>query len=148
MSRLVVDASVAVKWVVEEAGTEEALSLLERSALSAPDLLMAECANILWKKVRRGELTEQEAGLAGQLIQRADLDVQPTRPLMPRALDLAIALDHAAYDCIYLALAIENGCRFVTADERFVRKLAGLQDAELADRVVPLSEAPRLRPLS
>lgn len=109
---------------------------------------MAECANILWKKVRRGELTEQEAGLAGQLIQRADLDVQPTRPLMPRALDLAIALDHAAYDCIYLALAIENGWRFVTADERFVRKLAELQDAELADRVVPLSEAPRLRPLS
>lgn len=148
MSRLVVDASVAVKWVVEEAGTEEALSLLERSALSAPDLLMAECANILWKKVRRGELTEQEAGLAGQLIQRADLDVQPTRPLMSRALDLAIALDHAAYDCIYLALAIENGWRFVTADERFVRKLAELQDAELADRVVPLSEAPRLRPLS
>jgi len=148
VSRLVVDASVAVKWVVEEAGTEEALSLLERSALSAPDLLMAECANILWKKVRRGELTEQEAGLAGQLIQRADLDVQPTRPLMSRALDLAIALDHAAYDCIYLALAIENGWRFVTADERFVRKLAELQDAELADRVVPLSEAPRLRPLS
>ena len=148
MSRLVVDASVAVKWVVEEAGTEEALSLLERSALSAPDLLMAECANILWKKVRRGELTEQEAGLAGQLIQLADLDVQPTRPLMPRALDLAIALDHAAYDCIYLALAVENGWRFVTADERFVRKLAELRDAELADRVVPLSEAPRLTPWS
>ena len=148
MSRLVVDASVAVKWVVEEAGTEEALSLLERSALSAPDLLMAECANILWKKVRRGELTEQEAGLAGQLIQRADLDVQPTRPLMLRALDLAIALDHAAYDCIYLALAVENGWRFVTADERFVRKLAELRDAELADRVVPLSEAPRLTPWS
>ncbi len=144
MSRLVIDASVAVKWVVEESGTAEALSLLERGALSAPDLLMAECANILWKKIKRGELAEQEARLAGELIQRADLDIQPTRPLMPRALDLAISLDHPAYDCIYLALAIENAWRFITADERLVRKLAEARDAELAGKVLPLGEVERL----
>ncbi len=148
MSRLVIDASVAVKWVVEESGTAEALSLLERGALSAPDLLMAECANILWKKIKRGELAEQEARLAGELIQRADLDIQPTRPLMPRALDLAISLDHPAYDCIYLALAIENAWRFITADERLVRKLAKARDAELAGKVLPLGEVKRLSPLS
>ena len=148
MSRLVIDASVAVKWVVEESGTAEALSLLERGALSAPDLLMAECANILWKKIKRGELAEQEARLAGELIQRADLDIQPTRPLMPRALDLAISLDHPAYDCIYLALAIENAWRFITADERLVRKLAEARDAELAGKVLPLGEVERLSSLS
>lgn len=148
MSRLVVDASVAVKWVVEESGTEEALSLLERRALSAPDLLMSECANILWKKVRRDELTEEEAGLAGRLLQRAALDVLPTRPLVPRALDLAIALDHAAYDCIYLALAVENGWRFITADERLVRKLAESGNAELAARVLRLGEVGRLSSIS
>ena len=148
MTRLVIDASVAVKWVVEESGTAEALILLERGALSAPDLLMAECANILWKKIKRGELAEQEARLAGELIQRADLDIQPTRPLMPRALDLAISLDHPAYDCIYLALAIENAWRFITADERLVRKLAEARDAELAGKVLPLGEVERLSPLS
>ena len=148
MSRLIVDASVAVKWVVEESGTEEALSLLERRALSAPDLLMSECANILWKKVRRGELTEEEAGLAGRLLQRAALDVLPTRPLVPRALDLAIALGHAAYDCIYLALAVENGWRFITADERLVRKLAESGNAELAARVLRLGEVGRLSSIS
>ena len=148
MSRLVVDASVAVKWVVEESGTEQALSLLKRGALSAPDLLMAECANILWKKVKRGELTEEEAGLAGRLIQCAQLDVLPTRPLVPRALDLAITLDHAAYDCIYLALAVENGWRFITADERLVRKLVESGDAELAARVLRLGEVGRLSSIS
>ena len=49
MSGLVIDASVAIKWVIEEAGTKEALAL-RRQALAAPDLLVAECANILWKK--------------------------------------------------------------------------------------------------
>jgi hypothetical protein len=52
VSPLVIDASIAIKWVIEEEGTKEALALRSR-ALSAPDLLIAECANILWKKVRR-----------------------------------------------------------------------------------------------
>jgi predicted nucleic acid-binding protein len=50
----VIDASVAIKWVVRETGTQEALSLRQHR-LVAPDLLVAECANILWKKVRRKE---------------------------------------------------------------------------------------------
>ena len=58
MSVFVVDASFAIKWVVDEAHTTQAL-LLRRHRLIAPDLLIAECANVLWKKVRRGELTRQ-----------------------------------------------------------------------------------------
>jgi predicted nucleic acid-binding protein len=65
---LVVDASVAVKWVVEEPRTEEALLLRATSRLLAPDLLVAECANILWKKVQRQELTPQEAFRAASLL--------------------------------------------------------------------------------
>ena len=60
MTTWIVDASVAIKWVVDEPGTEHAL-LLRRDSLAAPDLLVPECANILWKKVRRKELSE--AGL-------------------------------------------------------------------------------------
>ena len=55
MSDLVIDASIAIKWVIEEDRTKEALAL-RRQALAAPDLLVAECANILRKKVRRKEL--------------------------------------------------------------------------------------------
>ncbi len=53
MNTFVIDASIAVKWVVEENGTAEALVLRQKAKLIASELLVAECANILWKKVQR-----------------------------------------------------------------------------------------------
>jgi predicted nucleic acid-binding protein len=124
VSRVVIDASVAIKWVVEEEGTTEALAVLEGYPLSAPDLIVAECANILWKKVRRGELTPDEAQLAADLLQGADLEIVPTRARLSAATRLAVELEHPAYDCVYLALARDNGWPFVTADDRLRRGLA------------------------
>jgi len=98
MTDLVTDASVAIKWVVDEHGTAEALAL-RRHRLFAPELLVAECANILWKKTRRDELTSQEALLAARLLQRADIELSPMRGLLEAATRWAIALDHPAYDC-------------------------------------------------
>ena len=119
MTDLVIDASVAIKWVVDEHGTREALSLL-RHRLFAPDLLVAECANVLWKKTRRNELSVEEARLAARLLQRADVELTPMRPLLESATMLAIALDHPAYDCTYLALAESLSCDLVTADHRTI----------------------------
>ena len=96
MTALVIDASVAIKWVIDETGSEAALAL-RRYRLSAPDLLVAECANILCKKVRRRELREEEAMLAGRLLQRATVTLVPMRIMLDRATALAIALDHPAY---------------------------------------------------
>ena len=104
MTDLVIDASVAIKWVIEEHGTREAMSL-RRHRLFAPELLVAECANVLWKKTRRRELTPDEARLAARLLQRADVELAPMRALLEPATELAIAMDHPAYDCAYLALA-------------------------------------------
>jgi predicted nucleic acid-binding protein len=112
---LVIDASVAIKWVIEEAGTREALAL-RRHRLFAPELLIAECANVLWKKTRRSELTPGEAGVAARLLQRADIELAPMRALLGPATELATALDHPAYDCMYLALAESLSCDLVTAD--------------------------------
>lgn len=124
MAAYVVDASVAIKWVIQEAGTEAALRLLGHE-LIAPDLLVAECANILWRKQRLGEISAREAGLAARLLERAELDLVPMRRLLDRATALAIALDHPGYDAIYLALAETTGRAFVTADLRLARKAAG-----------------------
>jgi predicted nucleic acid-binding protein len=123
VTRLVVDASIAIKWVVQETGTAEALSLRPGHQLLAPELLAAECANILWKKVVRGELTSAQAQFAARLLQRADLELVPMRSLMPLATDIAMELNHPAYDCIYLALALEHGVPFVTVDERLLQRL-------------------------
>jgi predicted nucleic acid-binding protein len=125
VNTLVIDASIAIKWVIEEEGTSQALTLRRTARLLAPELLVAECANILWKKARRNELSREEALLAARLLQTAAIELVPTRSLLAAATRIAIELDHPAYDCLYLALAIENDCRFVTADERFLRKLGG-----------------------
>lgn len=147
MSALVVDASVAMKWVVEEPGTPEALALLRQVRLTAPDLLTAECANILWKKVQRRELTKDEALLAARLLARAEIELLPTRSLLEAATRIAIELDHPAYDCLYLALAVANDSRFVTADDRLLRKLGRGRHKRYGERVVSLSDAaaPRRR---
>ena len=141
MNTLVVDASIAVKWVVEEDGTAEALTLRRRAKLIAPELLTAECANILWKKVQRDELSKDEAFLAAQLLQAAEIELLPTRSLLETATRTAIELDHLAYDCLYLALAAERDCRFVTADERFLRKLSDGHRRQFRDRVIGLQQA-------
>jgi predicted nucleic acid-binding protein len=125
VNSLVIDASIAIKWVIEEEGTPQALTLRRNAKLLAPELLVAECANILWKKAGRNELSREEALLAARLLQTAAIELVPTRSLLAAATRIAIELDHPAYDCLYLALAIENDCRFVTADERFLRKLGG-----------------------
>jgi predicted nucleic acid-binding protein len=140
VSRLVIDASVAIKWVVGEDGTEAALQL-RRHALTAPDLLAAECANILWKKTRLGELSADEASLAARLLARADIDLISTRPFLETATRIAIAIDHPAYDCVYLALAEAEDLPFVTADERLLHKVRRNASEPFSARTMSLTES-------
>jgi predicted nucleic acid-binding protein len=135
-----IDASVAIKWVIDEDGTREALALRSH-LLAAADLLTAECANILWKKVRRGEISADEAGFAAKLLGRADIDLLPMRSFFEPATRIAVALDHPAYDCVYLAAAEAVGLPFVTADERLLRKLRQESSGRFASRALNLAEA-------
>lgn len=141
MNTLVIDASIAIKWVVAERGTAEALLLRKRARLIGPELLVAECANILWKKVQRKELLPDEAILAARLLQGSEVELLPTRSLLEAATRIAIDLDHPAYDCLYLALAVKKDCRFVTADDALIRKLTQTRFASLRSRIVSLAEA-------
>lgn len=144
MNGYVVDASVAVKWVVEEEGTAEALTVLGNARLFAPDLLVAECANILWKKARRNELSRDEATVGARLLEQAEVEFLPTRHLLGSATALALELDHPAYDCLYLALSLERNSRFVTADKHFKRKVLERRSEQFSDMVLSLAEAAEL----
>jgi predicted nucleic acid-binding protein len=121
METLVIDASIAVKWIIEEDGSGHAVGLRYRYRFAAPDLLMAESSNVLWKKAQRGELTPAEAIMAARLLARADIELFSTRNLLETATSLAIDLGHPVYDCIYLALAQKSQWRFVTADKSYLR---------------------------
>lgn len=125
--RLVIDASVAVKWVVPEHASERAELLLDHG-LVAPDPLFAECANILWNKVRRGELTKEEAEIAAQTLEQADLTLVSTRAYLALATSIAVELDHPAYDAVYLAVAEASKLRLVTADDRLTRRVRERQN--------------------
>jgi predicted nucleic acid-binding protein len=140
VSLYVVDASVAIKWVVGETGTREALALLQNNELIAPNLILPECANILWKKMRRGELTLPEARFAGRLIEGSDLQLRDMLPLFGPSVELSAELDHPAYDCTYLALALQENARFVTADDALVRKLGQATSPTLRSLAVPLND--------
>lgn len=140
MKNVVIDASIAIKWVVEENGTSDALALLKGAKLKAPDLLLAECANILWKKVERKELLTDEAMMAARLIQQVDMEIFTTRGLLEQATRLAIELNHPAYDCIYLSLALDNGWQFITADTRLLRKLTQVDAARVGGLALSLAD--------
>lgn len=126
---LVVDASVAVKWLVEEEGSDAALSLGERD-LMAPSLLRIETANVLRTLAARRAIAPEAAADLFRLLQEAPVTlVEADDPLERRALELALSLAHPVYDCLYLALAERTGRLLVTADARFLRALAGTGEA-------------------
>ncbi len=124
MNQFVIDASVAVKLFVDEQGADEAMFVYGTSRLLAPDLLVPECANIFWKKVRRGELLAIEAETAANLLQQCKIELRPTRELIVAATRLSLLIDHPAYDCFYLALAQAEACPLVTADQRLANRVA------------------------
>lgn len=127
---VVVDASLAVKWLIKEEGTDKALAILrawheEEVTLVAPHLLPFEVANALHRKVFRGQLSVGDSiRLITQLI-GSRLELHQVAGLHARALELASELQQGAvYDAHYLALAEEFSCELWTADQRFHRAVS------------------------
>ena len=121
----IVDASVAVKWVIPEALSDKADRVRDHEdEIVAPDLLLVEVADALWRKTAARELSAREADAAFDLVRRSGIDLRPTPPLIREAMELARRLGHPVYDCVYLALAEREHARFVTADQRLLRRLS------------------------
>lgn len=122
--KLIVDASIVVKWLFAESHSFEARQLLApRIALHAPDFILTEVANVIWKKVRRKEVPsaqpyiEELGGLPDAVV------MQPSADLVLKAAALAVQIDHPVYDCVYLACSEAEGAPLVTADERLAGRV-------------------------
>jgi predicted nucleic acid-binding protein len=134
---LVIDASVALKWVLEESGSDAAQALRDER-ITAPSIWLAEAANALWRHVRLGEITQ--AGALGRfaLLQQAGVKTTSIDLDVTEALRLAADLDHPIYDCLYLAAALRQDTSVITADKRFASLVA---KSEFRDRVKLLGAA-------
>ena len=117
--RITVDASVAVKWLVEEEGRREALTLTApRLKRHAPDLVLHECANVIWKKKRRGEIPSGQPFI-DQIAQLPEaVDLHPGADLVRDAARIALEVGHSVYDCFYIACAKLTDSVLVTSDRR------------------------------
>ncbi|MCY3504678.1 MAG: type II toxin-antitoxin system VapC family toxin [Chloroflexi bacterium] len=130
---VVVDASLAIKWLLREENSPHAHARLaiwdrEERQLAAPQLFRFEVTNALHRRVVRGELAAREAAaLAEDLF--SDFEFGEPLLLHTRALELASELGQgAAYDSHYLALAEALECEYWTADERFWRAASAAFD--------------------
>lgn len=144
MAKLVIDANVAIKWVLPEVYSDRALSLLdnEEDEFLVPDFFFSEIANILWKRTQRGELTLESAAEKLSEIRQVAFSVSHSFDLVPQALTTAVQIKQAVYDCIYLTLAVNHRCQMVTADERFINALRQNSDIDCVTWLGAIGEEP------
>lgn len=133
--RAVVDTSVALKWYVQESDSAAARPLLQQE-LVAPDFILLELANALWKKMRLGQIGSDQAKEALAHIAQT-VRVVPSAVLIEEALGVAEELLHPVYDCLYLVLARELRVPLVTSDRRLCDRA---QRSDWRKIVVPLNE--------
>jgi predicted nucleic acid-binding protein len=122
---IVVDASIAAKWYLNEPGSEEAASLLtSASVLIAPALIQVEVTGAIVRRFREGKLSVERAREACEVwdadIRGRAVRLVPDAGLLIPARTMAFQIRHTIQDCLYLAAAVETGCdRLVTADPTF-----------------------------
>jgi len=122
------DSSLAVKWVLPEPDSNAALALRAKAAqglhtLIAPDIFPAEIAHALTKAERQGRINPGTAVLFWNDILQTPPDLLPHLPIASRAIEIASQARIGFYDCLYVALAEQEGCELVTADDKLLKNL-------------------------
>jgi predicted nucleic acid-binding protein len=138
---VVIDTSIAVKWFLPEPLSREADAVLEdarlgRIQLAAPDLIIYEFANLLWKLQRRGELGGRDTLSLMRDFELLPVYLVPADVLGSRALAIACQTGCTAYDAAFIALAGELKKPLLTADRKLVKLMDGTRHAR---RMVLLS---------
>ena len=134
---IVVDASVAVKWYVDEPGHDAALAFLRsETERIAPDFALLEVINVLRRKQRIGTFSQQQLLDAIEHLGKSFDRLLSAKAMLPLAVNMSRSLDHSVYDCAYLACALIEDTQLVTADAVFALKV---DRSNYSDRIIRLS---------
>lgn len=125
---LIIDASVVIKFYIPEILSDKSAEVMSRVAdgelmLCAPDLLYPETGNILWKKQGRHELTPVEVDEIVDAITALPIKIEPSMPVMPLAVSIAMQSGITVYDAMYVAVARIYETRMITADKKLMDAL-------------------------
>ena len=132
MRKIVLDASVAAKWLFPtaiEPFSEKAVRLLEECVsreieVLVPDLFWVEMSSVLWNAARTGRCSAEHASESFDRLMTLDFPTVPSLGVLHSAFEIACASGRTVYDCLYVALAEASGSEFITADEKIVNSLA------------------------
>ena len=120
-----IDASVAIKTLVEEAGSDQARALVAaHDMIIAPAHAYAEISEILYRKTVSGVLDRLQAQKALKQLPIV-YTLEPLDTVMAETFEIACELRHSVYDCLYVATAIKFATQLATADFRLLRKTIG-----------------------
>jgi predicted nucleic acid-binding protein len=134
----VVDASVALKWVVDEEFSEQASALLTGTTLCAPAHWQAEAVNAIWGQVYRSKLSAEDARQRVSTLINAPVEPVPLATLLDQAFGLSVALRLTVYDSLYVALAKARGIPLVSDNRRLLLQM--MSDPTLAALAHPLAD--------
>ena len=128
--KFVLDSSVAIKWFVREADSDEALAVRDDFArgvheLLAPDVFPVEAAHAISRAERQIRITQAEGADHFRDMLFLLPDLHPSLLLLPRAYELSSQARLGVYDCLYVALAERENCAVLTADARMRNALPG-----------------------
>jgi predicted nucleic acid-binding protein len=123
--KYILDASVALKWVLSEADSSFAIRLRDEfkqqvHELLAPDTLPVEIAHALTRAERKGLISKGQAAVLFADVVTPAPDLHSHLDVLARAIDISSDARIGVYDCLYIALAEREQCRVVTADQRMV----------------------------
>ena len=126
--RYVLDSNAALKWVLPEPDSLRAIRIrsdFENNLheLIAPDVFEVEIAHALTRAERQGRIAISQAGILWSDVMSTPPRLEPSGPLLPRAIQISSVERIGVYDCLYLALAEREVCDLVTADDRLVKNL-------------------------
>ena len=145
MNTGVIDTSALVKFVLPEEHSDEVrrLIVLHQSSavkLLAPDYILVESANVLWKHVRRNNLRIEDAESGLTLLQQAEIELIPQAQLLDDALRFAVDVNVAVYDALFAVLAMREMAPLITADVPLIQRLASANVQTIGLDAIPWQE--------